>query len=121
MENRAWHLLKPLDVLAMQKAACHLLGHHDFTSFRDSECQSRSPVKTLDLFQIQGFGELISAEVRSKSFLHHQVRIMMGTMVQVGLGKMHYDDMPDILNAKDRRVAGPTAPACGLYFVNVEY
>jgi tRNA pseudouridine38-40 synthase len=125
--GRIWHFKKDLKVKAMQDAAGHLLGHHDFTSFRDSQCQAKSPERTLDRLDIQsrpyddtgGTEVLIEAEARS--FLHHQVRNMVGSLVLVGEGKWQPDDMRTTLAAKDRTKAGPTAPADGLYLMRVDY
>lgn len=123
----AWQEGRPLDVEAMQEGAKHLLGHHDFSTFRDSECQAKSPIKTLDRLEIKtreydtcdGHEIIIAAE--GKSFLHHQVRNMVGTLVQVGLGKWQPEDVKTALNAKDRTKGGPTAPADGLYLMRVDY
>jgi len=125
--TRAWHVIPPLDVGNMQVAANHLAGHHDFTSFRATQCQSPSPVKTLDAFDITavtteaGDSVTITARVASRSFLHNQVRIMMGTLKQVGEGRLHPEDIPTILEARDRRVGGPTAPPHGLYLKGIVY
>lgn len=121
MMQRAWHVIPSLDVQNMQKGANFLIGHHDFTSFRDSECQSNSPEKTLDIFRFERSGDVIKAYLKARSFLHHQVRIMMGTIKLVGEGKWPAEKVKDVLMAKDRRLAGPTAPACGLYFMDVDY
>ena len=122
-----WHEGRALDVDAMRAGAKYLLGHHDFTTFRDSECQAKSPMKTLDQLDIvvrdyDGVGgQEICFETQGKSFLHHQVRNMVGTLVQVVLGKWQPEDMKTALEAKDRTKGGPTAPADGLYLVRVEY
>ncbi len=119
--GRAWQVPEPLDVEAMQQAAKHLLGHHDFTSFRDSECQAKSPMKTLDSLEIKRYGDEIRIITHARSFLHHQVRIMVGTLAQVGKGRWSEQDMQRALEAKDRSAAGPTAPPEGLYLVGVGY
>jgi len=123
--NQAWHVIGPLDVLKMQAAATHLLGTHDFTSFRATLCQAPSPVKTLDELDIthreMPDGDLIIAQVASRSFLHHQVRIMMGTLKLVGEGRLSPEDILLILTARDRRAGGPTAPPHGLYLKSVAY
>lgn len=124
--NRVWHFRRDLDVPAMRKAAAHLLGMHDFTTFRDSECQAKSPIKTLDGLDIEeidlGFGAReLRFHARARSFLHHQVRNMVGTLTLVGDGKWSPDDMKRALEACDRRAGGPTAPAQGLYLVHVGY
>ncbi len=123
----AWQHRLGLDVEAMREGAKHLLGKHDFTTFRDSECQAKSPVKTLDRLDInirdydgQGGKEVIF-EVEGKSFLHHQVRNMVGTLAEVGKGKWQPTDIKTALEAKDRTKGGPTAPSDGLYFVRVDY
>ncbi len=123
--NRAWHIINPLNIDAMRQGAKHLEGKHDFSSFRASECQSKNPVKTLDPIHISEhyfeFGNYIYIDVSALSFLHHMVRNITGTLVNVGMGKTAPDDIKSILEAKDRKAAGPTAPACGLYFIGVDY
>ena len=120
--GRAWHVAKPLDAALMQEAAKHLIGHYDFSTFRDSQCQGRTPFKTLDELRIDilDAGEL-RFHTKARSFLHHQVRNMVGSLVQVGLGKWNLDDFIAARDACDRRAGGPTAPAHGLYFVEVGY
>lgn len=120
-KNRAWHVIAPIDVEAMQEAANNLLGKHDFSAFRDSQCQATSPIKTLDAFSFSKDGDEIIAMVSSRSFLHHQVRIMMGTLKQVGVGLWTPHNVIEILGSKDRRQAGPTAPPHGLYLTHVAY
>lgn len=110
---------RPLDVDAMQRAANRLLGNHDFTSFRASECQAKSPVKTLDMIKITKSGDEIIFEFSARSFLHHMVRNIVGTLVEIGLGKPL--DIDAILAAKNRSAAGPTAPASGLFFIRADY
>jgi len=119
--GRAWQVAPPLDVAAMQAGAEHLIGHHDFSTFRDSLCQAKSPVKTLDALEVTRAGEEIHIEARARSFLHHQVRNMVGTLKLVGLRQWHPDDVARALAARDRRAGGPTAPAEGLYLVAVRY
>ncbi|MCE2926825.1 MAG: tRNA pseudouridine(38-40) synthase TruA [Rickettsiales bacterium] len=119
--GRAWQVPESLDIEAMQQAANHLLGHHDFTSFRDSECQAKSPLKTLDSLEVRRYGDEIRILTHARSFLHHQVRIIVGTLVQVGKGRWTADDVKQALEAKDRSAAGPTAPPEGLYLVGVAY
>lgn len=169
--DRAWHVPKMLDIEVMREAAKYLIGQHDFTSFRASECQSKNPVKTLDSVDIYyhnhdkfqtpscdgvtskvyssdennlnsescrrmtasemmdaGFhqhdkiaGSFIHIDVSARSFLHHQVRNIVGTLKQVGEGKTKPEEIKDILEAKNRSAAGETAPAHGLYFMKVEY
>jgi tRNA pseudouridine38-40 synthase len=119
--NRVWHVAPPLDVAAMQAGAQHLVGKHDFSTFRDSLCQAKSPVKTLDALEVSRAGEEIHIEARARSFLHHQVRNMAGTLKLVGLAQWRPDDIATALEARDRRAGGPTAPAEGLYLVEVSY
>jgi tRNA pseudouridine38-40 synthase len=119
--SRAWHVAPALDAEAMQAAARLLVGRHDFTSFRDSLCQARSPVKTLDRLDVARIGDEIRIVAEARSFLHHQVRNMVGTLKLVGSGKWTAEDVAVALAARDRRRGGPTAPAEGLYLVSVEY
>jgi tRNA pseudouridine38-40 synthase len=119
--GRVWHVAPPLDLGAMQEGARHLVGHHDFTTFRDSLCQALSPVKTLDALDVGLVGEEIHIEARARSFLHHQVRNMAGTLKLVGLGRWSPGDVAHALAARDRRAGGPTAPAEGLTLVAVRY
>ena len=119
--NRVWHVAPPLDIEAMRQGASHLVGHHDFSTFRDSLCQAKSPVKTLDVLELRRAGDDIHIEARARSFLHHQVRNIVGTLKLVGLGHWHPDDVARALAARDRRAGGPTAPADGLYLVGVGY
>lgn len=121
MAKYAWHVPLSLDTEAMRTAATHLIGTHDFTSFRSSECQSKSPHKTLDSITIEHHNDNISIYVRGRSFLHNQVRIMVGNLVDVGLGKKSPNDIKIILEACDRTKGGRTAPAHGLFFMKVEY
>ncbi len=125
--NLLWHIGKPLDIEAMKEGAKHLIGHHDFTTFRDSECQAKSPVKTLDRLDITTRdydgcgGHEIIFETEGKSFLHHQVRNMVGTLSLVGLGKWTPKDVLTARNEKDRTKGGPTAPGSGLCLIRVDY
>ena len=118
-KNRVWWVPRKLNVAAMRTAAKKLVGHHDFTSFRATQCQAKSPIKTLDTCQIKRSGDYVVFEFSARSFLHHQVRNMVGTLVEIGLGKPY--DIDEIFVACNRSAAGPTAPACGLYFVSAEY
>ncbi len=124
-KNRVWHIASPLDIFLMEEAVEYFVGNHDFTSFRASECQAKNPVKTLDDIYIEEhdfeFGRYIYLEFTAKSFLHHMVRNIVGTLVDVGLGKTKPDAIPGMIAAKDRTKAGPTAPACGLFFMGVDY
>jgi tRNA pseudouridine38-40 synthase len=119
--NRVWDIFRPLNVMAMQEAAGHLIGQHDFTSFRSRECQSASPIKTLDSLTIERVDEEVIIRCSAKSFLHHQVRIMVGTLALVGMEKWKPDDVKLARDARNREAGGLTAPACGLYFEKVEY
>lgn len=119
--GRVWQVAPPLDVGAMREGARHLIGHHDFSTFRDSLCQAKSPLKTLDTLDLRQVGDEIHIEARARSFLHRQVRNMAGTLKLVGLGRWHPDDVARALAARDRRAGGPTAPPEGLYLVEVRY
>jgi tRNA pseudouridine38-40 synthase len=119
--GRVWHVGVPLDTDAMQEGAKLLLGKHDFTTFRDSECQANSPVKTLDMLAVTRQGDEVQIEARARSFLHHQVRNMVGTLKLVGAGKWRAQRVGEALEARDRRAGGPTAPPEGLYLVEVVY
>ena len=119
--NKAWHVYRPLSVAAMQEAALYLVGHHDFSTFRASECQAASPMKTVDKIEIMQQGDIIEFFVEAKSFLHHQVRNIVGSLKLVGEGKWTPLDLKAALEACDRTKGGPTAPACGLYFHSVDY
>lgn len=119
--HRVWHVAKPLDTAAMHAAAQVLVGRHDFSSFRASLCQAKSPVKTLDRLDVSQAGEEIHVTAQARSFLHHQVRNMVGTLKLVGEGKWTKADIAAALAAQDRRRAGPTAPPDGLYLVEVSY
>ena len=118
-KNRAWWVPQKLDIKAMKREAKKLIGKHDFTSFRAAQCQSKSPIKTLDSVNITQNGEEIIFEFSAKSFLHHQVRNMVGTLIEIGMGKPY--DIDEIFAAKDRSAAGINAPSCGLYFVSADY
>ncbi len=124
-QGLAWWRKTKLDIEAMREAATYFLGQHDFTSFRDTECQSKSPVRSVDAIDIETRDILGGTEiwfhVRGKSFLHHQVRNMVGTLTLVGEGKWQPKDIITALEAKDRTAGGPTAPADGLYLVSIDY
>lgn len=119
--GRVWWVSRPLDADAMHAAAQELVGAHDFTSFRAKECQANSPLKTLDELTVTRRGEEIEVFARARSFLHHQVRNMVGTLAVAGQGKWTPADVRGILAARDRAKAGQTAPATGLYFLRAEY
>ena len=105
----------------MQQAGKLLLGKHDLSTFRAAQCQAKSPVKTIDELTIQRIGERIVVRIRARSFLYHQVRNIVGSLVWVGVGKWSVADFQAALDAKDRKRGGETAPACGLYFESVKY
>lgn len=119
--GKVWWVAVPLDAAAMHDAAQALVGHHDFTTFRASECQSDSPVKTLDRLDVSRYGEEIHMIVEARSFLHHQVRNFAGTLKLVGEGKWRRRDVERALKARDRAAGGPTAPPDGLYLTRVDY
>jgi tRNA pseudouridine38-40 synthase len=119
--GRVWQVQPPLDAAAMHEAAQRLVGHHDFTSFRSSICQAASPEKTLDRLDVRRLGEEIEIAAGARSFLHHQVRNMVGTLKLVGEGKWSPADVAAALAARDRAKAGPTAPPEGLYLTEVRY
>jgi len=119
--GRVWHVRKPLDAEAMHAAAQALIGLHDFTTFRDVNCQSASPEKTLDVARVERAGEEVRLVFEARSFLHRQVRSMTGSLVEVGLGRWSPDDLVCALKAKDRSRCGPVAPSDGLYLTGVRY
>jgi tRNA pseudouridine38-40 synthase len=119
--DRVWHVKKPLDAEAMHHAAQVLVGHHDFTTFRDVGCQSKSPVKTLDVARVTRLGQEVHLVFQARSFLHRQVRSMAGTLVEVGLGRWTAHDVKQALDARDRAACGPVAPSAGLYLSGVRY
>ena len=117
--DRVWWVPKKLNIKKMRDAAKLLVGEHDFTSFRASQCQAKSPIKNLDSCHIEQKGDLVVFNFSARSFLHHQVRNMVGTLVEIGLGMPH--DINEIFAARDRSAAGATAPASGLYFISADY
>lgn len=119
--QRVWHVLKPLDVEAMHEAAQTILGKHDFTTFRASACQSKSPIRTLERLDVLRAGEEVHVECASRSFLHNQVRSMVGSLVQIGRHQWPVERLRAALDACDRAQCGPVAPAHGLYFLGVDY
>ncbi len=119
--NRVWSLRAPLDADAMHEAAGYLIGHHDFTTFRAAACQASSPMRTLDRLEVSRVGAEIHVQASARSFLHNQVRSMVGSLKLVGEGKWRPRAMRDALNATDRAACGPVAPASGLYLVSVDY
>lgn len=120
-QNRVWRVPRQLDAAAMHDAAQFLLGRHDFTTFRSSECQAKSPVKTLDRLDVLREDEEIRVEATARSFLHHQMRSMVGSLVHVGEAKWSAGDLASALAARDRTRCGQVAPPHGLYLVRVEY
>ncbi len=119
--GRAWRVKRQLDAAAMQEAARALVGRHDFSTFRDSQCQAKSPVRTLARLDVTREGDRVEFAVAALSFLHRQVRSMVGSLVEVGLGKWRADDVRLALEAADRSRCGQVAPACGLYLARVDY
>lgn len=119
--GRVWHVRKPLDVEAMNAAAQVLVGLHDFTTFRDAACQSKSPVKTLDVAEVERDGEEVRLRFAARSFLHRQVRSMTGAIAEAGLGKLSPEGLREILDAADRSRCPTVAPAEGLYLTGVVY
>jgi tRNA pseudouridine38-40 synthase len=120
-ENRVWWLTQPLDAAAMHDAAQVLVGHHDFTTFRATQCQAKSPMRTLDRLDIARWGDEIRIDVSSRAFLHNQVRSMVGSLKLVGEGKWTKADLRAALDARDRTACGTVAPAAGLYLARVDY
>jgi tRNA pseudouridine38-40 synthase len=119
--GRAWRVPRRLDDVAMHAAAQRLIGKHDFTTFRSSECQAKSPVKTLDQLDVTQDGDRVYIIASARSFLHNQVRSMVGSLVIVGEGRWTADDLARVLDARDRTLCGQVAPPDGLYLVKVEY
>ena len=119
--GRAWQVGVPLDAEAMHEAAQRLVGRHDFTTFRSAHCQSESPVKTLDRLEVRREGERILVEAAARSFLHHQVRSMVGCLQLVGRGRWSATDLAEALEARDRTALGYNAPPDGLYFAAAVY
>ena len=119
--GRLWHVKRKLDAAAMHAAAQALVGHHDFSTFRDSECQAASPLRTLGRLDVTREGDEIIVRTSARSFLHSQVRSMVGSLEHVGAGRWSARDLADALAAKDRARCGTVAPACGLYLARVDY
>jgi tRNA pseudouridine38-40 synthase len=119
--GRAWRVKPRLDAEAMNAAAQALVGKHDFSTFRDSQCQAKSPVKTLDRLEVRREGDLVLIEASARSFLHRQVRSMVGSLIEVGSGRWTADDLKAALEAADRSRCGQVAPAHGLYLQRVDY
>jgi tRNA pseudouridine38-40 synthase len=119
--NRVWHVKRPLDSEAMHQAAQVLVGRHDFTTFRSTECQAASALKTLDRLDVRRGGDAVEIVAEARSFLHNQVRSMVGTLKVVGEGKLMPQAVAHILQARDRSQCGPVAPPHGLYLARVDY
>jgi tRNA pseudouridine38-40 synthase len=119
--GHAWRVPRPLDVAAMHAAAQRLIGKHDFTTFRSTECQAKSPLKTLDRLDVERDGDTIDVRASARSFLHSQVRSMVGSLAAVGEGKWSADDLAKALAARDRAACGQVAPPDGLYLMKVDY
>ena len=120
-KGRVWRIPVKMDADAMHAAAQVLVGQHDFSAFRDVKCQAKSPVKTIDEITILRAGPEIHAHFRARSFLHKQVRSLIGTLAEVGMGKWNTADIREVLESKDRQECGPVAPPDGLYLVSVKY
>ena len=119
--GKVWHVKKPLDAEAMHQAAQALVGLHDFTTFRDMACQARSPLKTLDVARVTRVGDEVRLAFEARSFLHRQVRSMVGTLAEVGIGRWSAAQLAAALAARERTACGPVAPPDGLYLVGVGY
>lgn len=119
--KRAWRVPRPLDAEAMHEAGQRLHGKHDFTTFRAAECQAKSPIRTLESLSVSRSGDLIEVRASARSFLHHQVRSIVGSLAMVGKGRWTGEDLQAALEARDRARCGPVAPADGLYFASVDY
>lgn len=120
-QGRVWHVKKPLDAEAMHAAAQYLLGQHDFTTFRDAQCQAQSPIKTMDVARVTRVGDEVHLVFEARSFLHRQVRSMTGSLAEVGLGRWSPQDMKAAIDAADRTRCGAVAPSDGLYLTGVTY
>ena len=120
-QGRVWHVKKPLDAEAMHAAAQYLLGQHDFTTFRDAQCQAQSPIKTMDVARVTRVGNEVHLVFEARSFLHRQVRSMTGSLAEVGLSRWTPEEFKAALDAADRTRCGPVAPSDGLYLTGVTY
>jgi tRNA pseudouridine38-40 synthase len=120
-KGKVWHFRKKLDINLMQEGVKHLIGKHDFTSFRTIKCQAKSPIRTIDEISFSREGEEVIMRVSAKSFLHSQVRIIAGTIAKIGDSTWNPEKILNILKAKNRSLAGPTAPADGLYLEKIDY
>lgn len=120
-KTRSWHVIKNLDIELMKEAAKFLIGEHDFSSFRDAKCQSQVTIRGIEKIEITKIGEEIQIKISAKSFMHHMVRNIVGTLFWVGSQKISPNEMQKILSSKDRTKSGPNAPAHGLYFLGADY
>jgi tRNA pseudouridine38-40 synthase len=121
LANRVWHVMKPLDAGVMNEAAKRLLGRHDFTTFRNADCQAKSPIKTLDRLEAWREGEFVVVEAEARSFLHNQIRSIVGCLKRVGEGAWRAERVTQVLEARDRKLCAALAPPSGLCFLRVEY
>jgi tRNA pseudouridine38-40 synthase len=121
LKNRIWHIPVKLEIDEMRKAASYLIGKHNFSAFRDKECQAKSPIKTIDNITITKNNDEILIAISAESFLHHMIRNIAGTLMWAGSGKIKAEAIKEILESCDRTKSGPNAPACGLYFAGVDY
>ncbi len=121
LNNRAWHIRKVLNLAKMREASKYLIGIHDFSSFRNSECQAKSPIKAINNIIISKKNDIIKIKISAPSFLHNQIRIIVGSLIDIGKGKHPVEKMSEILEQKSRKAAGMTAPSRGLYFIKVKY
>ena len=121
LKNRIWHVRKKLDLKLMKEASSYFRGKHDFSAFRNIQCQAKSPIKEIKELKIIKSKQIIKVKIRSSSFLHNQVRIMVGTMVEVAKGKYQPEKIKQMLKSKKREDAGMTAPACGLYLTKIKF
>lgn len=121
LQSRATWMRTPLDIEAMQQGAEYLVGEHDFSSFRASQCQAHSPVRRIESVRLAGYGSFVMMEVKANAFLHHMVRNLMGSLYEVGRGTQDPKWIAELLKLRDRKMAAPTAPPYGLYFVGVDY
>lgn len=119
--GHVWHVARPLDAVAMHRAAQRLVGTHDFTTFRSTECQAKSPIRTLDKLDVLKSGDELVVGATARSFLHNQVRSLVGSLKLVGEGRWSADDIQKALEARDRKASGPVAPPGGLYLMRVDY
>jgi len=119
--GRVWHVARPLNAVAMHRAAQRLVGTHDFTTFRSTECQAKSPIRTLDKLDVLKAGDELVVGATARSFLHNQVRSLVGSLKLVGEGRWSADDIQKALEARDRKASGPVAPPGGLYLMRVDY